>query len=85
MHEIHYLPLSKKDLQNTVSYITDKLNSPGAAMNLLENLKMAISSLREFPYSHSVYSTIKPLKEEYRILPVKNHAIFYVVREAEKK
>lgn len=54
-------------------------------MNLLVNLEMDISTLREFPYSRSVYSTIKPLKEEYRMLPVKNYAIFYVVREAEKK
>lgn len=83
MYEIRYLPLAKDDLHEIVSYITDKLKSPKAALQFLDDLDAAVSSLEEFPYSHSVFRTIKPLKEEYRMLPVKNYAVFYVVREPE--
>lgn len=40
--------------------------------------------LDQFPYAHQIYPLIKPLKAEYRLLPVKNYAVFYLVREPEK-
>ncbi|WP_348980773.1 type II toxin-antitoxin system RelE/ParE family toxin [Thermincola potens] len=44
---------------------------------------MAVSG-RDFPYAHKIYRPIKPLGEDYRMLIVKNYAVFYVVREEEK-
>ena len=80
-YEIRYLPLASKDLYNIVSYIADELKAPKAAMDLLNALDESISRLEQFPYSCKVYQPIKELENEYRLLPVKNYAVFYVVKE----
>lgn len=81
MYEIRYLPLARKDLTDIASYIADHLKAPKAAMDLLNALEESISRLGHFPYSCRVYQPIKALEAEYRLLPVKNYAVFYVVKE----
>lgn len=81
MYEIKYLPLARKDLTYITTYIADHLKAPKAAMDLLAILDEAISRLEQFPYSCKVYHAIKELENEYRLLPVKNYAVFYVVKE----
>ena len=81
MYEIRYLPLARKDLTDIASYIADHLKAPKAAMDLLDALDEFISRLEQFPYSCKVYQPIKALEAEYRLLPVKNYAVFYVVKE----
>jgi plasmid stabilization system protein ParE len=80
MHEIRYLPLARKDLADITNYIADHLKAPKAAIDLLDSLDEAISRLGQFPYSYRVYQPIKALIDEYRLLPVKNYAVFYVVK-----
>jgi len=84
MYEIIYLPVAKQDIENIILYISDKLKAPKAAIDLLDELERSISLLREFPYAYRIYRPVKILEGEYRMLPVKNYAIFYVVREQEK-
>jgi len=81
MHKLIYLPLAQKDLRNIISYIADYLKAPKAAMDLLDDLENSISRLQKFPYSCKVFQSIKPLEAEYRMLPVKNYLVFYVVTE----
>ncbi|HHV73886.1 MAG TPA: type II toxin-antitoxin system RelE/ParE family toxin [Thermoanaerobacterium sp.] len=81
MHDIRYLPLASRDLSNIVSYVADELKAPNAAMDLINELDTSISRLAQFPYSCRVYQPEKSLKNEYRILPVKNNLVFYVVKE----
>jgi len=81
MHKLRYLPLAQKDLRNIISYIADTLKAPKAAMDLVDALDHSISCLAQFPYSCRVYQPIEPLEDEYRILPVKNYLVFYVVSE----
>lgn len=81
MYEIRYLPLAMKDLTDITAYIADHLKAPKAALNLLNALDESISRLEQFPYSCKVYQPIKELENEYRLLPVKNYAVFYVVKE----
>ena len=81
MYKIRYLPLAKKDLFAITTYIAEHLKAPQAAMELLEVMEKSISRLERFPYSCKVYQPIKSLTEEYRLLPVKNYAVFYVVKE----
>ncbi|WP_206811094.1 type II toxin-antitoxin system RelE/ParE family toxin [Paradesulfitobacterium ferrireducens] len=81
MYEIRYLPLARKDLNDIASYIADHLKAPKAAMDLLDAMDESISRLQQFPYSCKVYQPIKALDAEYRLLPVKNYAVFYVVKE----
>ena len=81
MYEIKYLPLANKDLSDIVFYIADELKAPKAAMDLLDTLDTSISRLAQFPYSCKIYQTEKSFENEYRILPVKNYLVFYVVKE----
>ncbi len=84
MYEITYLPIAKQDITEILLYISDQLKAPKAAMDLLDAFEHSISLLQEFPYAHKIYRLVKPLEEEYRLLPVKNYAVLYVVREQEK-
>lgn len=84
MYEIVYLPIAKQDITDITLYISDQLNAPKAAMDLLDAFDHSISLLSEFPYAHKIYRPLRALEEEYRMLPVKNYAVFYTVREQEK-
>lgn len=83
MHEVKYLPLAQRDLINIIDYITDTLKAPKAAMDLVDALDASISRLAQFPYSGRVYQLVQPLQSEYRVLPVKNYLVFYVVNQHE--
>ena len=47
--------------------------------NIVKNLLIG-----SYPYAHKLYRPVRALEEEYRMLPVKNYAVFYVVREQDK-
>ncbi len=83
MYKLKYLPLAQRDLRDIISYIADKLKAPKAAMDLVDALDNSIYRLQQFPYSCKVYRPIEPIEAEYRMLPVKNHLVFYVVTEHE--
>ncbi|MBD2844370.1 type II toxin-antitoxin system RelE/ParE family toxin [Paenibacillus sp. IB182496] len=40
-----------------------------------------MSRLAQFPYSCKVYQPSRDFENQYRILPVKNYLVFYVVKE----
>lgn len=83
MHKLKYLPLAQKDLRDITSYIADNLKAPKAAMDLVDALDISIRRLQQFPYSCKVYQPIEPLEAEYRMLPVKNYLVFYIVTDHE--
>ncbi len=84
MYEITYLPIAEQDIAEIIIYISNQLKAPKAAIELLDAFDHSILLLQEFPYTHKIYRLTKPLEEEYRLLPVKNYAVFYVVREQDK-
>lgn len=75
--------MAEKDLRDITSYIADNLKAPKAAMDLLDALDKAICRLQQFPYSFKAYQPIELLAAEYRMLPVKNYLVFYIVTEHE--
>ncbi|RLD31980.1 MAG: type II toxin-antitoxin system RelE/ParE family toxin [Bacteroidetes bacterium] len=81
MYELKYLPLAIKDLHGIIDYIINILKAPKSASNLLDDLEISISRLRQFPFSFKIYQSVEPLETEYRMLPVKNYFVFYVVIE----
>lgn len=83
MYRLRYLPLAQKDLINIVSYISDTLKNPVAALELVNKLDDSISRLAKFPFSCRVFQSDEFLKSEYRLLPVKNYLVFYVVTDNE--
>lgn len=84
MYSLSYLPVASRDIAEAALYIAETLSAPKAAVDLLEALDVAMSRLKELPYSCRVYQPAKPLDREYRLLNVKNYAVFYAVNEQEK-
>jgi plasmid stabilization system protein ParE len=84
MYEIIYLPIAKQDLIDIVVYVMDTLNAPKAALNLLNVIEKSILMLEEFPFRYRIYKPVKDIQNEYRLLPIKNYAVFYIVNEKEK-
>ena len=80
-YKIIYDDLFRKDLEKTYFYIADTLNAPQAAGNLLEEIEKAIVRTSMFPFACRIWESELSLPEEFRMLSVKNYAIFYVVKE----
>lgn len=79
MHKLAYLPLARQDMVDIADYISRTLANRQAARALAEELIKAVETLTEFPYAHSVYVPIRPLKYEYRKLFVRNYLVLYRV------
>ncbi|MDR0840147.1 MAG: type II toxin-antitoxin system RelE/ParE family toxin [Christensenellaceae bacterium] len=83
-YALRYLPAAREDLYGLMLYIADVLHAPKSALLIAEKLEEAIARLEEFPYAFPAYRLVKPLKTEYRMLPVENYHIFYTVIEPKK-
>lgn len=77
---VQYLELALSDLQGIVSYISRQLSAPQAALDLINKLDKAISTLEYFPFSGKSYSGDKSLENTYRMLVVGSYLVFYVVK-----
>jgi len=85
MYQLTFLPVAKEDMTDIVRYISNDLLSPTAAAALADEMIEAAERLCDFPYINAVHQTIKPLKQEYRKLLVKNYIMFYWVDEMKKQ
>ena len=79
MHRLVYLPLARKDLENITSYIADTLKDPQAALNLVDFLDSSLEQLQHFPYLGKGYQPMQSTELDYRMMPVRNYLVFYVV------
>ena len=84
MYKLEYLPTALNDMVEIVKYISAELKNPIAANRLSEEFIKAAEGLTDFPYSNPVYTTMRPLKREYRKTVVENYIMFYWVDEANK-
>lgn len=84
MYKLEYLPVAQQDLIDIVRYISQELKNSDAANHLAAALIEAAESTLVFPYANPSYQTLRPLKHEYRKIPVQNYLIFYWVDEKKK-
>lgn len=84
MYKLLYLPGAREDLVAVMRYLSRDLKNPAAAQRLAAELMEAAERIRAFPYANPVYVPIRPLRREYRKLPVENYLIFYWVDEENK-
>ena len=85
MYQIAYLPTARQDMTNIARYISHELCNPTAAGNLADEMIEAADRLADFPYINAIHQTIKPLKNEYRKLIVRNYIMLYWIDEKEKR
>ena len=79
MHKVVYLPIARDDLVEAVEYLTEVLDAPTAAADLLNELDDTVKRIAEFPYAHELYRTDRPMKGEVRRVSVKNFVLYYAV------
>ena len=82
MHTLVYTPLAEKDLRAINSYIAFDLKAPQTARKLLGRFETSIKHLRRFPFAYPLYRSSYPLEDEFRLMPVDNYLVFYVVLDA---
>jgi plasmid stabilization system protein ParE len=78
-YTLSYLPLFKQDLEQTVSYITDKLYNPQAAAKLVEDTEKAILMRLKAPLAFEPYPSKKNRTHPYYRIQIRNYLVFYVV------
>ena len=81
MHKILYLPLAEDDILQAVEYIADRLDNPAAAESLLTELDRAVERIARFPYAAELYRSDRPIRDELRMVSVKNYVLYYAVTE----
>ena len=76
---LRYLPLFYEDLEEKITYISEDLANPGAALDLLDAVEAAI--LKRLPNAESFgqYHSQMDHQYPYYHINVKNFMIFYVV------
>lgn len=83
-YKINRTDKADEQLREIIFYIADDSGSIDIALDYLDKIEKAVSSLGEFPMSGSVprYSILR--KQGYRVLIVEKHLIFYKVNESEE-
>lgn len=79
MHKIVYLPVAQDDLFQALEYLSNALDAPGAAADLLDEFDKTVQQIAQFPYAHELYRTDRPIKDEIRKVPIKNYVLYYAV------
>jgi len=84
MYQVEMLPGVLRDITEIAEYIAFQLHAPDAADKLVTEIITAAEGLSVFPYRYPLHHTIRPLKNEYRKLLVKNYILFYWIDEPAK-
>ncbi len=78
-YKLRYLPLFYEDLDEKITYITEKLKNPKAASDLLDKVEKAILDRLPVAESFEPYHSIRERKYAYYRIYVDNFTIYYVV------
>ena len=81
---LEYAPIAYEDLDEIFAYISSELQVPNAALNLLEAMEEAVEKLRMFPYKYQVARDALLASKGYRMLPIENFAVFYLVDDEQQ-
>ena len=82
-YRLRYLPLFYEDLEQKVVYITEKLQNPQAANNLIDAVELAILERQPVAEAFEPYHSIRERKYLYYRIYVKNFVVWYVVIDDE--
>jgi plasmid stabilization system protein ParE len=78
-YTLRYLPLFEQDLASVRDYISQNLQNPVAAHNLLEDTEKAIQKRVKNPLGYMPYPSNHDRAYKYYRINIKNYSIFYVV------
>lgn len=78
-YQLRYLPIFYEDMAEVVDYISNDLQNPAAALNLIDLTEQAILNRLDNPVSFQPIRSKKDRKHPYYRINVNNYAVFYVV------
>ncbi|MBQ7887627.1 MAG: type II toxin-antitoxin system RelE/ParE family toxin [Clostridia bacterium] len=78
-YKLRFLPLFAEDLREIVDYISNKIQNPDAAENLIDLVQAAIRERSTCAEAFEPYHSLKERQYPYYRIYVKNYTIFYVV------
>lgn len=79
-YEIRYLPLFEDDVKRIVNYISETLFNPEAAIQLLDDIEVAIQNRAKNPLSYQpFYPSYMTRGYPYYRIYVGNYVVYYVV------
>lgn len=78
-YQLEYAPVVYDDLDDIFAYIGGELQDPDTAMNLILEIEAAILKIPEFPYQYPITRDAMLAHRGYRMLPIENFAVFYLV------
>lgn len=79
MYKIRINPLARKDLLDIKDYITNELDSPTAAVNVVLKIIESYEKLKEFPMLGIELSSKIDVVTDYRYLITGNYIVFYKI------
>ncbi len=84
MYEILRTDKADEDLRGVIFYIVDDSGSTETALSYLDKIEKGIKNFSQFPYI-GVVPKYKILKiQNYRVLIVEKHLVFYKLNETNK-
>jgi plasmid stabilization system protein ParE len=78
-YRLYYLPIFEQDLAAARDYIAHDLQSPDAALRLVEDTEKAILKRLANPLAFKPYHSRKDRKHLYYRINIRKFAVFYVV------
>ena len=83
-YRVKISPQAYEELDGIYKYIATNLSNPTAAINLVNEMEIAILSLDEMPYRGATRKIGRYANAGYRQLFVENYTIVYRIDEAKK-
>jgi plasmid stabilization system protein ParE len=83
IYKIRILKPAQLEIREIYRYIAEELNSPIAASRRVALIDKAIVSLQENPTRFPLVRDDYLASKGYRMIVVKNHLVFFIVREEE--
>jgi addiction module toxin, RelE/StbE family len=77
MNKLKISPEARNDLVEIKNYISQELNSPQAAENLISKIMKKIRGLLDYPKIGASLSSVIDIQTDYRFLVCADYLIFY--------
>ena len=84
VYEVNVTEPAENDLKEVAKYISSQLNAPTTALNMIHTIKTAIAELETMALAYSLVRDDRLAALGYRLLPVSNYIVFYIVNEKER-
>jgi toxin ParE1/3/4 len=78
-YKVIYFPIAIDDVNNILNYIS--IDNPPVALELINKIDYAISSLSQFPYKGVSPKDYHLKSKNYRMLIIDSYIVFYIVND----